>query len=257
MKIISILVLLSLQIYTSHSSSYINCIYNYHFSEALGVVYQCVVVTSLDYDSKNHEIYTDYNPINNQVFGFVANYKYLQYFPKGVDRIFKNLQLIHLRKNSIKTVNYRDLSPYPELKEIDLAYNLIEVVDDLFFRASPKLEFLSLTRNKIFHIDARSFDGLHNLRFLHLYANPCIDMDAHSNRNEVLNITMEARTSCTNQKYLDFSRKLEQIESASSSRPPTEIQRILYNFEHELNSSQLANVWVLRERVNNIQNRVA
>lgn len=220
-------------------------------------MYQCVVGTNLEYDSKNHEVYADYNPINNQVGAFVADYKYLKYFPLGVNRIFKNLKLIHLRKNSIRTISYRDLSPYPELKELDLAYNLIEVVDDLFFRASPKLEFLSLSRNKIFHIDARAFDGLQKLRFLHLYANPCIDRDAYSNRSEVLNITMEARKSCTNQKYLDLNRKLEQIESATSSRPQTEIQRILYNFEQELNSSQLANVWVLRERLNNIQSRVS
>lgn len=216
-----------------------------------------MVTTSLDYNSKQHEVYTDYNPMNNQVVGFVANYKYLEYFPKGVDRIFKNIQMIHLRKNAIRTLNYRDLSPYPELKELDLAYNLIEIVDDLFFRASPKLEFLSLIRNKIIHIDSRALDILQNLRFLHLYANPCIDMDANSSRNDVLNVTIEARKSCTNQKYLEFNRKLEQIESASSSRPPTEVQRILNNFERELNSSQLANVWVLRERVNEIQSRVA
>ena len=76
-------------------------------------------------------------------------------------------------------------------------------------------------------------------------------------KNEVLNLIKEARKTCLDPKYSELSRKMEQIEGALSSRQPTEMKGIINNFEHEFNNSRLANVWVLRQRLNNLKIRVS
>ena len=75
-----------------------------------------------------------------------AKNKNIQYFPKGLELIFKNLKAIDLQSCRLK-----------QLDEI--------------FDYNPHLELMPFYRIKIFHIDSHMFDSLNELNYLILEKN--------------------------------------------------------------------------------------
>lgn len=112
---------------------------------------------------------------NNDVIGFHAARKSLQLFPKGLEKIFKNLKSIYIYECKLTEVHQDDLKPFPNLVFLYLFSNLLTIIEPGLFDFNQNLEYISIGDNKIAHIDANVFDGLTKLWHLHLNAVPCCD----------------------------------------------------------------------------------
>jgi Leucine-rich repeat (LRR) protein len=133
---------------------------------------------------------------NDDVLGIDGKDKIIQYFPKGLNLIFRNLKAIDIENGRIKELNQNDLMPYTNLEYLDLGNNDIEVLMDGVFDYNPKLKVISLSRNKLYKIGTNVFTGLYNLDYLVLEGNRCIDENAKFDFNGVQNIIKNAKLSC-------------------------------------------------------------
>lgn len=181
----------------------------------MGSIYQCKVEGLFKITSRETATVNSTSRLhshlqsNNDVKGFVADYKALDYFPQGLDKIFRNLQLFRVRFSSICEVTQSDFKPFPELKELDMHENKITILEDGLFDFNPKLVFISFSRNKIFRIESKVFHGLINLEYLYLTHNECIDEFAYNDRDLVKFLVTKTKEAC--------NEKEEPSEESTSS----------------------------------------
>ncbi|KAL7017977.1 hypothetical protein ACKWTF_010587 [Chironomus riparius] len=170
----------------------------------MGSIYQCKVDGSFTINSRETATVNSVSRLhsflqnNNDVIGFVADNKSLNHFPKGLDKIFQNLQLFRIRYTSIHEISQSDFKPFPNLKELDMHENKITVLEDGLFDYNPKLVFISFSKNKIFRIESSVFDNLRNLKYLYLTENECIDTFANNDRDLVELVVTRTKIICNN-----------------------------------------------------------
>ncbi|KAL7017978.1 hypothetical protein ACKWTF_010588 [Chironomus riparius] len=181
MNFLSFFILTILHLLSASSTTNLNCEYKLNNYDVVGYIYQCDVIGDLEIDTKDsatiaaasqgHYSYRS----NDDVAGFVVNTKYIKYFPIGLEKIFKNLKLIHAQNNFIQEIGQSDLKHFPALKELNFHNNEIKMIDAGLFEFNPKLVYVSFSNNKIFYIQPEVFDGLSSLLYLYLNLITCID----------------------------------------------------------------------------------
>ncbi|KAL7038174.1 hypothetical protein ACKWTF_009485 [Chironomus riparius] len=178
---------------------------NYH---VLGDAYTCQFKDALNITSPdsffifsstgNHLDLKSYD----DVLGLNAKNKKIQYFPKGLELIFKNLKAIDLQRNGLKELYQSDLKPIKGLVYLDLGVNDIEVLEDGVFDNNPHLEVISLYSNKIYQIDLHVFDSLSKLNYLVLDKNRCINKSARFDLSGVQEIIQNTKFMCQNSEFM-------------------------------------------------------
>lgn len=138
--------------------------------------------------------------------------KNIKFFPRGLDKIFKNLILIDLNNGRIKEIHQIDLKVFPKLEALDLFENDIQVIEAGTFDSNPNLKVVWLT-NKILHVESNVFSNLKVLIYLYLPSNPCINKSARNSLIEVNNLAQEAYAMCLNSEYSNLNQKLIAIET--------------------------------------------
>jgi len=187
------------------------------------------------------------------VSGLAVNSKYIKYFPIGLEKIFKNLKLIHAQNGYIQEIGQSDLKPFPELKELNLHNNEIKMIEDGLFEYNPKLVYVSFSNNKIFYIQPEVFDGLSNLEYLYLNSNSCIDKGSYLSRSEVLNVIEYVKNDCLGTEYKEIEKKLDKLEHNSTNLQPKDLNDKIEIFEAEFNRSSVSNLTSLRERLDRLK----
>lgn len=87
----------------------------------------------------------------------------LQFFPANVDEFFSNIGVIDFGNNAITSVSNLNLSPFPKLWYLNLAYNRISVLERNLFSGLNSLQVILLNDNKITSIDSNLFANLNNI----------------------------------------------------------------------------------------------
>ncbi|KAG5679608.1 hypothetical protein PVAND_009168 [Polypedilum vanderplanki] len=129
---------------------------------------------------------------NDDVKFFTITSANLTYFPKNIENVFKNLELIAIWDSNLIELTSEDLRPFAKLKDFYLQGNPIEVIREDLFVHNPNIEVLILENNKISHIDSKALSYLNNLEVIDLKNNVCeFDKDEANIRSEVLEIVKQ------------------------------------------------------------------
>lgn len=172
-------------------------------------MYYCNAINQLNIDSpdrSNIDSITGKHLPNmtiDDVIGFEADNLTIRYFPQGLEKIFKNLQMIDINNGRLKEVHQSDLKPFPKLKCLELFDNDIEILEEGLFDFNPELEMIWLTDNKILHVDVNVFDKLVKLTHLSLDQNHCISEYTDNNATAVAEIVRETKIRCKDMRYLE------------------------------------------------------
>lgn len=182
--------------------------------------------------------------------------KNIQYFPKNLQNVFKNLKVISIGNNNVKEVHKEDLRPFPNLVELFLHENKIEILEEGLFEHNLELQNIYLRSNTIFHIAENIFDDLVKLNFLVLQLNPCIDMRADNNRTGVLGIIKSVKNQCVSKDFKVLSTELKELEdnvrtlNLSSS---LKFFEKISDYEIRFKNSKYANFISFNARITNLQ----
>lgn len=109
----------------------------------------------------------------SKVTGFVFTQGTMNFFPHGVDKIFKSLTAIQVEEAKLREIHVEDLAGFKNLKILYLNSNELKVIEADLFKFNEKLEFIRLDFNQISHIDPQVFSHLVNLKLLALKENFC------------------------------------------------------------------------------------
>jgi len=140
---------------------------------------------------------------DDDVQGFYATGKTIQFFPKGLENIFKNIKVIRITECQLKAIHQSDLKPFPNLVYFFSAENEIKVIEKGLFDYNPDLEVVGFAyETEIAHIDPNVFDNLNKLRYFFFWAVPCVSQTISDSREEVQKIIQVVKSNCSNSEYL-------------------------------------------------------
>lgn len=143
---------------------------------------------------------------NEDVKYFMVQGKKVFYFPRGLTKFFKNIEIVQNDAAGLKEISKYDLKQFgANLKRLWLAYNELEVIESDLFEFNKNLEKISLSSNKILHVGTGAFDSLENLEELGFRDNICYNFHA-SIRYEIYDLKQQLERRCKNLKYLTSVR---------------------------------------------------
>jgi len=160
-----ILVWMFLALFGSSESTSFQCSFSVSSVQwgTLGKVYVCFVpnspnITSLDaaqIDDTSGTHKAGYND-DNVVAISVYNKALVHYFPRGLNKFFKNLKGIEIHSTGLKEIHQSDLKDYPKLINLWLWNSNLEIIEENLFEFNPNLEAINLNSNKISRILIRT-----------------------------------------------------------------------------------------------------
>lgn len=116
----------------------------------------------------------DGNKTNDDVKGLnIFSIKKVKFFPKNVEKFFKNLIGIQIWSSQLDEIKQSDLKSWPLLKYLFLSQNNIKFLEKDLFRYNNELKTIWLSGNQISYIDPDVFDSLKNLQSLRIDGNKC------------------------------------------------------------------------------------
>jgi len=187
---------------------------------------------------------------NNDVLGFDAYDTTIQFFPKGLDKIFKNLKAITINSCQLKEIYQSDLKVFPNLVYFELSFNQIEVIEEGLFKFNPHLEAVGFEESKIIHIHPNVFDHLNKLRYFWLYEIPCIDQDIWDSKVKVKEAIKVIKSNCLNSDFYSLYSQIKNIKIESKA-----LSTKLETIEKELKNSKLSNIDALKYKFEIINNK--
>ncbi|XP_070501450.1 putative leucine-rich repeat-containing protein DDB_G0290503 [Chironomus tepperi] len=247
-KIIILLLCMTLALPGSSQSTSFDCKFvSGSWSNLLGTVYHCtfrnsVRITSPDaaqIDSVTVTHLAGYNNDNVEVFSVLG--VQIDFFPRGLNKIFKNIKGIYIASAGLKEIHQKDLKHFPYLKYLALHANNLEILEKNLFEFNPDLEVIYLNFNKISHIDPNVFDKLTKLKSLNLNSNVCIKLDASNNSTAVQNVIKTAKNQCINSDYSNLEQKVKNLEAESSTLSSEQLKEKLEKLENEVKNSKFPN----------------
>lgn len=184
------------------STKIIHCLYEVVHYDASGTMYRCEVSNVVNITSPETAVIESVNGTHNflkhdnDVKAFKANSKSITYFPRQLQKFFKNLKAITIWHGRIREICQLDIKMFPELVEFNLHENDIVALPRDLFDFNPKMKYISFSDNKIVYIEDGIFDKLPNVRFLYLNKNICIQMDGE-NSNDVKEVIKKIKPLCS------------------------------------------------------------
>lgn len=121
--------------------------------------------------------------------------KGLDYFPKGMEKVFQNLTAIYVNGGKISKLNGYELSAWDNLEWFAMEHSQVEFVPGNLFSNNKKLKFISLYNNKIKHVSLEMFNGLNDLDYLSFHNNVCIH-EAAENSSEIEKLKKNLSEKC-------------------------------------------------------------
>jgi len=188
---------------------------------------------------------------NDDVTGFYADRKRIQFFPKGLNKIFKNLKFIFIHKSQLKEIHQSDLKVFPNLVYFYLVYNKIAVIEAGLFDFNPKLELVVFWESKIIHIDPNVFDNLNKLRYLWFEYVLCVDQNIFNSREQVQEAIKVVKSNCSNSEYLELDNQIKNLKIDFEILNSPEFNVKLEIFEKNLENSKFTESSQLNDRIQN------
>lgn len=181
--------------------------------------YKCDVLNSELIISKDDQVITRargyhlQGKTNDDVKYFKAYSKRVSFFPRGIKKVFKNIENIYFNLAQLQEITKEDLHEFGDsLKFLALDRNQIEFLESDLFSYNKNLENVYFFKNKIKHVDYDTFGGLNNLQTLMLSNNPCTTSDDNTyDRLKLLAIIRKVEGSCQDTNFMNsrMNKKLE------------------------------------------------
>jgi len=211
---------MSLALFGSSQSVTFDCKYLTLQWGTLGSIYFCylqnvVNISSPDaatVDSITGTHLTGYN--NDKVQAIQFDIGQINYFPRGLNKFFKNLRGLQISGTGLKEIHQSDLKDFPKLINLYLFNNNLQVIEENLFQFNPNLELIYLHTNKLTYINPYVFSSLIKLNVLHLNPNTCININAN-NPTEVQNVIKTAISQCINLEYSNLEQQVKYLEMQS------------------------------------------
>lgn len=187
-----------------HLAMSINMECRYHINNwtYLDNIYWCGVINELSIKSNETSVIKSVSGTHTSgkgigdVRAFSITGKTVNFFPKGIDKIFKHLQGIQIYNSSLQELTKSDFSVFPELVYLSLNYNNLQILEQGLFDYNSKLKVIYLASNKISQVHPSVFDNLKQLMSLYLESNICISMNAEHNSPEIQRVIQKIKSSC-------------------------------------------------------------
>ncbi|KAG5679646.1 hypothetical protein PVAND_009203 [Polypedilum vanderplanki] len=193
----------------------------------------------------------------------------LNYFPRNLENVFKNLLLIGILNSNLIEITSEDLKPFPKLKYLRIWGNPIEVIREDLFIHNLAMEVIILYNNEINHIDPKAFSHLNKLRAVDLRHNVCkFDKDEANTKTEVLEIVKKIEQGqCLSPKYtttenllisqnMQLKQQIEkQQEEQNVKKLAEENQKIIDKQEKQL-KEQKTQIKNLTETIQEIKDKI-
>lgn len=97
------------------------------------------------------------------------------YIPKGIEKFFPNLEMIFIYHAGLKEISSADLSPFPNLINVDFYFNEIENLPADLFSKNAKIEYIDFGQNKFSKVRKDLLKPLTNLKRAGFQKNVCIN----------------------------------------------------------------------------------
>ena len=131
---------------------------------AYGDKYRCLVKNNIDIDLRGEEeiktitgTHMSGKSDDSDIHLHISS-KAIQYFPRGMEKFYKNLKGIIIWHSQLKEIHQEDLKSYPDLNNLYLSGNDIEIIEDGLFDYNPDIEVIIFEKTKLFHISPTAFD---------------------------------------------------------------------------------------------------
>jgi hypothetical protein len=220
--------------------------------DQIGSIYRCKVLNDLQITSKQESVIASAKGWDNSggsydfVEGFLVYNKSVQYFPRNLENVFKNIRKISITDGRLKELNQEDLKPFPKLVNFYLDDNDIEILEEGVFAYNPDLVFILLSNNKLVHIGQNVFEILTNLTYLYLSYNPCINMKAENNSIALKIIVDTTKLNCTNLGFVILKNHQSKLQDDDYLVTMKTIEKLtnLENAQHVKNLVMLVGLFI-------------
>jgi len=183
-KVVRILLLMASLLLSETNALKLNCEYKTgHFSQVGEQNSFYCNAKNLQVTILNEEVdgvVTSYAGGNDAVRGLYIQSQTLNFFPAGIEKVFKNLRAIQIGISKLKRITKADLRPFNELKGIWIYHNEIDTLEKDLFKFNTKLTCIYFIQNKLQHIDSKVLEPLTQLTTAYFSGNPCTNIDAHN-----------------------------------------------------------------------------
>ncbi|KAG5683947.1 hypothetical protein PVAND_013203 [Polypedilum vanderplanki] len=105
---------------------------------------------------------------------FYAKFQNCEYFPRGLDKFFPNLEGIFIQKSNIQHLLPGDLDGLNKLKTFDVEQNPIHELTVDFFKGKETIETVSFRNCHLRKVENGALDMLKNLKKADFFYNKCI-----------------------------------------------------------------------------------
>lgn len=190
----------------------LECLYLVHQSYG----YKCEVQNSVLITSEGDRTISEVRgqhlrgKTNDDVKYFISYSKQIDFFPRGLTKFFKNIEIVEIRSSKLKEIIKEDLKEFGDkLKELMLYPCEIEVIQSDLFEFNRNLARFDINHNKIRHIGDKTFDGLEKLKTIFLSPNPCFPSESsnkHNDSSKVLQIIRDDVSKCKDPNYVPRTR---------------------------------------------------
>jgi len=133
---------------------------------------------------------------NSDVRGFRVNLQSMSYLPKGLDKLFNNLEFLAIWTAGLKEIHAEDLAPFTKLRILSIWENKIEYIEKDLMKFNTNIEYIGFGKNRIQYVDPNVFDPLTRLHTLHFDGNDCYSKQVAGNRIGVLKMINEISKHC-------------------------------------------------------------
>jgi len=225
----------------------------------LGSIYYCYVYDNPNIKTEESAEISEisggnwYLQSNDDVLGFYAISRTIQFFPKGLDKFFKNLKLIHISSCQLKEIHQSDLKVFPNLVCLHLIYNQIEIIEEELLDFNPNLEAVAIQEPRIVHIDPNVFDHLTKLSYFWFYYVPCIDKNIYNWKEKVQEVLKVVKSNCSNSEFLSLDNQIKNLEIESETLHFEDFKTKLEIFEKSFNNSKFSKFRPLNYQFQNIK----
>lgn len=137
------------------------------------------------------------------------------YWPKGVEKFFRNIEGITVQDSTLKALTQEDLKGFSQLKELFIKNNKLTTLHSGLFDFNPKLKFISFSTNYLRSIPADLIDPIEDLDELRFAYNVCVSRNGKGSNaiKEVLGDVLEkCQNSDTSDDVTQLKMKIEQLE---------------------------------------------
>ncbi|KAL7011799.1 hypothetical protein ACKWTF_014463 [Chironomus riparius] len=255
MKIVFSLVCFMLSLSISTSSTNLACKYETTNYYKFGSLYHCNIVTALYITTQESAqigaisgVHTALKT-NDDVAGIYSNGKTIELFPRGFEKVFKNIKAITLGSSKIKEIYQEDLKPFPKLVYLYIPSSDIEVLEEGLFDFNLELQILGIEGTKVNHIDPNIFDKLTKLDHFWFQHVSCAATDyIYGSRTSVEEAIKNVKTRCISNEYLEHDANIKGLESEITILSSEEFKIKWEKFEKSFKNSKFSKFQPLKSR---------